>query len=154
MWNSPKLLASFPAAILLICNGLVAQNKSSNEHVKPFDDTLKWELPYEAPADKVKKIQDGIKSVKLRMTYAQTVARMGAPDGVYDLRQDFFALGPQEDNLLMSYRSNFSFRVIWYLSKTGTAPNLKDKWFALYLATDEKTVLARMANNMELPKAQ
>jgi hypothetical protein len=153
MWNSRKILAIVPA-IVLVGNGLIAQNKSSNEPVKPFDKTLKWELPYEAPADKIKKIQDGIKSIKLRMTYAQTVAKMGAPDGVYDLRQDFFALGPQEDNLLMSYRSNFSFRVIWYLSKTGTAPNLKDKWFALYLATDEKTVLARMANNVELPKAQ
>jgi hypothetical protein len=154
MWNSPKLLAIFPAAILLVCNGLIAQNKSPTEPIKPFDNTLKWELPYEAPADKIKKLQEGIKSIKLRMTYAQTVARMGAPDAVYDLRQDFFALGPQEDSLLISYRNNFSFRVIWYLSKTGTAPNLKDKWFALYLATDKKTVLARMANNMELPKAQ
>ena len=153
MRNSLQLFILFPALAILVSTGFGEQNKSSDS-VKPVDNTVKWELPYEAPPEKSKRIQDGIKSIKLRMSYAQAVSRLGTPDAVYDLRNEFFGLSPQEDGLMMSYRSSLSFRVIWYFSKAGTAPNLKDKWFALYLATDEKTVLARMANNLELPKLQ
>jgi len=154
MLNSIGIFTVFPALILSVCVGLGEQNKSSNDSIKAFDNTLKWDLPYEADANKVKKIQDGIPAIKLRMTYSKAVAKLGAPDAAYDLRTSFFGPGPQEDALMMSYRSNFSYRVIWYLSKAGTAPNLRDKWFALYLAVDEKTVLARMAGNIEIPKDQ
>jgi len=30
--------------------------------------------------------------------------------------------------------------------------NLNDKWFAVCLGQDEKTVLARLGNNIEVPK--
>ena len=153
MRGSLKLVTTFLPLILLVCIGFGAQNKSLDAPIKPFDNTVKWDLPYEAPADKSKRIHDGIPAAKPHMAYSEAVAKLGAPDAVYDLRKDFFGLSPMEDGLMMRYRSSFSFRLIWYLSKAGTAPNLKDKWFALYLATDEKTVLARMANNIELPKA-
>jgi len=111
-------------------------------------------MPYDAEAEKIKRIYDGIPAIKPHMTYAEAVAKLGAPDAVYDLRKAFFGLSPQEDGFLMRYRSGFSFRVVWYLSKHGTSPNLHDKWFALYIATDEKTLLARLANNIKLLKVE
>jgi hypothetical protein len=152
MQDSLKSASVLPVLILLVCTCIGAQDKSADESIKPFDNTEKWELPYDADADKSKRILDGIPTVRPHMTYAEAVAKLGAPDAAYDLRKAFFGLSPQEDGMLVRYRSSFSFRVIWYLSKKGKSPNLSDRWFALYLAADEKAVLARMASNIELPK--
>jgi hypothetical protein len=154
MRNSSDLLTVVLALILLVCTGFGGQNKSSDVTIRPFDDTEKWAMPYDAEAEKIKRIHDGIPAIKPHMTYPEAVAKLGAPDAVYDLREAFFGLSPQEDGFLMRYRSDFSFRVVWYLSKHGTSPNLNDKWFALYIATDEKTLLARLANKIELPKVE
>ena len=154
MRDSSSLVNVFLASILLVCAGFGGQNKSSDETIKPFDDTEKWATPYDAEAEKIKRIHDGIPAIKPHMTYPEAVAKLGAPDAVYDLRKAFLGLSPQEDGFLMRYRNSFSFRVVWYLSKHGTRPNLNDKWFALYIATDEKTLLARLANNIELPKVE
>jgi hypothetical protein len=98
------------------------------------------------------RIKDSIPAIKPNMTYTEAVTKLGAPDAVYDLRKSFFGLSPQEDGMLMHNRSKFSFRAIWYLSKRGNSPNLNDKWFALYIGIDERTVLTRFANNVDLPK--
>jgi hypothetical protein len=152
MRNSLKLFSVILAILLFVYPGLSNQNKSADESIKAFDNTEKWITPYEAHADKSKKIQDGITAIKPNMTYTEAVTKLGAPDAVYDLRKAFFGLSPQEDGMLIRYRDNFSFRAIWYLSKTGESPNLNDKWFALYIGTDEKTVVTRLANKVELPK--
>lgn len=154
MRNHLKSSETFLALIVLLCAGFGGQKSSLDQSIKPFDNTTKWTRPYEADAEKIKKIHDGIPALKPHMTYAEATAKLDAPDAVYDLRKPFFGLSPQEDGLLVRYRSSFSFRLIWYLSKNGSSPNLKDKWFALYIGTDEKTVLARMANNIELPKIE
>ena len=152
--NSSNLVVVFLALTLFLCTGWGGQNKSSDDTIKPFDDTTKWAIPYDADHEKVKRIHDGIPAIKPHMTYHDAVVKLGAPDAVYDLRKPFFGLSPQEDGFLMRYRSRLSFRVLWYLSKHTASPNLNDKWFALYLATDEKTLLARLANNIELPKVE
>lgn len=154
MRNCSRLVSVVLALILLVCTGFSGQNKSSDVTIKPFDDTEKWTMPYDAEAEKIKRIHDGIPAIKPRMTYSEAVAKLGSPDAVYDLRKAFFGLSPKEDGFLMRYRSDFSFRVVWYLSKQGTSPNLNDKWLALYIATDGKTLLARLGNNIELPKAE
>ena len=154
MRNSSDLFNVVLTLILLVCTGLGVQNKSSDITIKPFDDTEKWTLPYDAEAEKIKRIHDGIPAIKPHMTYSEAVAKLGAPDAVYDLRKAFFGLSPQEDGFLMRYRNDFSFRVVWYLSKHGTSPNLNDKWLALYIGADEKTLLARLANNIKLPKVE
>jgi hypothetical protein len=138
--------------VLFVCPGFGDQNKPSDESIKPFDNTEKWAAPYEAQADKNKKILDGIPAIKPNMTYSEAVTKIGAPDAVYDLRKAFLGLSPQEDGMLIRNRSKFSYRAIWYLSKRGNSPNLNDKWFAVYIGIDEKTVLTRFANNVELPK--
>jgi len=152
--NLSKPVSVLPALILFVCAGFGGQKNLLDQSIRPFDTTEKWTTPYEADAEKIKRIHDGIPAIKPHVTYAEATAKLGAPDAVYDLRKPFFGLSPQEDGLLMRYRTRFSFRLIWYLSKNGSSPNLKDKWFALYVGTDEKTLLARMANNIELPKIE
>jgi hypothetical protein len=156
MQNHLKLVGVILMIMLFVCLGFHNPNQSAAEtqpdSIKPFDNTEKWATPYEAPADKVKKLQEGIQGVKLNMTYREVITKLGTPDTVDDLRKNFFGLSPQEDGMMMRYRNNFSYRAVWYFTKRGRNANLNDKWYALYVGTDEKTVLARMANNIELPK--
>ena len=151
MRNSHRSASVVLSITLIVCPVFSVQ-RSSDESIRSFDNTEKWITPYEAQAAKIKTVHDGIAAIKKNMTYREAVTRMGAPDAVYDLRKAFFGLSPEEDGMMMRYRGNLSFRAIWYLSKRGNSANLNDKWFALYIGNDEKTVLTRLANNIELPK--
>ncbi|HKE02648.1 MAG TPA: hypothetical protein VKE91_01240 [Blastocatellia bacterium] len=135
-------------------SGQIQQQKAPDkaDKIKPYDETEKWKYPYQATETRIKKIEDNLTAIKQNMTYAEVIEKLGAPDAVHDLRTGFFGLSPREDGMMMRYRGNFSYRAIWYWSKKSENANLNDKWFAVYLGQDEKTVLARLGNNIEVPK--
>ena len=122
---------------------------ANRQTIETFNKTTEWTYPYVAPKEKTEKILSGMVSIDKKMSYADVVSILGEPDVINDLRQQCFGLSPVEDGFLMRYRSAISYRVLYYLSKDGKLENLNDKWLSVYLASDGKTILTTLRNNID-----
>src|SRR5690349_21576560 len=96
-----------------------AQSNTPTQAIQPTNETKGWTYPYKADQDRTKKILDGAKSIKSKTTFEEVVNKLGKPDVIDDLRKSFMGLSPEEDSLLVGRRSQLSYRLIWYISKTG-----------------------------------
>jgi len=125
-----------------------AQSDSSTKPIQPTSETKEWTYPYKANQERAKKILEGAKLIKSEVTFQDVMDKLGKPDVIDDLRKSFNGLSPDEDGMLMGSRSRLSYRMVWYITKQGTLPNLKDIWVAAYVGTDEKTVMGLLGNNI------
>ncbi len=110
--------------------------------------TPSWKLPYTASTEKSENILSNIDKVHRMMNYREVLSLLGKPDSVTDTRKAFYGLSPEEDGFFMKYRRLISYRALWYLSKENKGANLSDKWIAIYLETNEKTVFYVLKNNI------
>ena len=125
----------------------VAQSQPSTKPIQPFNETKKWTYPYTANQERAKKIIEGA-LVKTRVPFQEVIDKLGNPDAVQDLRKPFEGLSRSEYDFVMEVRSKISYRMIWYVSKQGTRPHYKDIWLAVYVGTDEKTVVGALGANI------
>ena len=94
-----------------------AQSNPPTKSLQPTNETKGWAYPYKAGQERAKKILDGAKSIKSKVTFEEVVNKLGQPDVIDDLRKSFMGLSPDEDSLLVGSRSQLSYRLIWYISK-------------------------------------
>jgi hypothetical protein len=129
---------------------LFGQSGISTYKVRTRDETKKWVYPYKANEERTKQI---LKATKLAehfyLTLQEVMERLGKPDVIEDLRKKFNGLSPEEDKMMARNRDKLTFRAIWYISKQGTLPNLKDTWIAIYVGADERNVRELLANNIQ-----
>jgi hypothetical protein len=141
----------FAALILLavIAVSTTGQSRLSAYRIQPVDETKKWSYPYNANEERSRQI---LKAAKLAdnfyLTIQDVIKQLGKPDVVEDVRKKFNGLSPEEDRMMERNRNKLNFRAIWYISKQGTVPNLKDSWIAVYVGRDEKNIMELLANNI------
>lgn len=150
MKNKLPILFAMLVMIIAVSFSTVGQSRLSTYRVQPVDETKKWSYPYKANDERSKQI---LKAAKLAdnfyLTIQEVVEKLGRPDVVEDIRKKFNGLSPEEDQVMMRNRNKLTFRAIWYISKQGTLPNLKDTWIAVYVGTDERNVMELLANNIQ-----
>jgi len=136
-------------AVLLGLTALLPFSVDAGD-LKESDDTTQWSFPYRAPAEKEKRIRDGVEVLLKgeRGTPAtKFVEVLGPPDQVTDLSKDFAGMSPNEDGMLMRYRQKLSHRLVWFISKKNkNTANLEDIWFAAYVEKGSDGIL-KIARN-------
>jgi hypothetical protein len=143
-----NMLLAMQMLLLALISISSAQSNPPTKPIQPANETKGWTYPYKADQERTKKILDGAKSIKAKVTFEELVNKLGNPDVIDDLRKSFMGLSPDEDSLLVARRSQLSYRLIWYISKKGALPNLNDIWVTAYIGTDEKTVMGLLGNKI------
>ena len=80
------------------------------------------------------------------MTLDEAIEKMGKPSQVDDLQGGFSGLSPGEDDFLVNYRAALGKRAVWYVTKIGQSPNLKDVWFSAYFSLTDGKLVRKMSN--------
>lgn len=114
------------------------------------DNTAGWSFPYEAPAEKINRVRNGV-DVVLKKEHGTPVSTfiqaLGPPDVVTDLHKGFDGLSPKEDGMLVQFRQYLSYRLVWYLKKSGPRAHVDDSWFAAYVENEGDGVVRVASNN-------
>ncbi|OOG52987.1 hypothetical protein [Rhodanobacter sp. C03] len=142
-----------PLVAALIALSILAPLTIRAADLKESDTTSKWSYPYSAPADKEKRLREGVETLRKgqRGTPASKfIEILGPPDQVTDMSKSFEGLSMDEDSMLMQYRQYLSRRLVWYIKKKNAkSPNLDDVWFAAYVGKDSDGVLKVMRNKFK-----
>jgi hypothetical protein len=150
MKNKSRIFFAMLVLIIAVSFSTLGQSRLSTYRVQPVDETKKWSYPYKANDERSNQILKVAKLVNdFHLTIQEVIDKLGKPDVVEDVRKKFNGLSPEEDQMMMRNRNKLSFRAIWYISKQGTLPNLKDTWIAVYVGTDERNVMELLANNIQ-----
>jgi hypothetical protein len=144
-----RLLATLVVAAFLLSPAPVP---AADALLSESDATAKWTYPYKAPAEKEKKIREGLE-VLLKGQRGTPVSRfievLGTPDQITDMHKGFEGMSPNEDGMLVEYRQYLSHRLVWYISKSSAGHSLDDIWFAAYVGNGGDGVLKIMRNNFK-----
>jgi len=132
---------------LVICSTLYVCAADLTES----DVTSKWSYPYTAPADKEKRIRDGVE-VLLKGQRGTPVTRflevLGPADEITDMSKGFEGMSLPEDSMLMQHRQYLSHRLVWYITrKSAKSHSVDDVWFAAYVGKERDGVIKVMRNN-------
>jgi hypothetical protein len=134
------ILSAFTAFATINFDQPTDQNVSENEKLGPFDETEKWEYPYEASDEKRQKLLQALNDFKGPIPVKELISKIGKPDRIDDLSTKSKPLSHYETGFLAGSKDKYSYRCIWFARKYSKSPGLSDSWLAAYIDKDEKTV--------------
>jgi hypothetical protein len=142
-------MKSTPIVGLLAALSLLSSGCAGNS-IPTVDHTADWNFPYTASPERTAKIHDASIHFKSKMLYTDFISQIGEPDQIDSLNAAFWGHSVAEDSFLVQNRPYFSYRAIWYVTKSGNVGvDMYDRWLTAYILNDGKRVGKIITNDLK-----
>ncbi len=138
----------FILLLLLAPHVVVALNSPAAPGVATYDRTDTYGYPYKAAPERAAGIRKSSGMVEKGMALEEAVRLLGEPDIVTDLTRAHWGMSPRDDMFTLRNRGRLGLRAVWYIEKRGIGFNTNDVCFISYTATDQKTIVHTMTQQM------
>ena len=122
---------------------------SPSQPLVATDSTESWRYPYQVSAERRQQVLAVLKAFRDSCVVEDLVRQLGAPARIEVLSEQTKPLSAFEDGFLYGARGPVAYRLVWFVKKVSSSPDVTDAFLAAYVRADGRTVRALHGSGLD-----